>query len=180
MKPKKIRLQDWTAVDQELGLPNDNQICEVAKAINSLHIKSHNTHRHSRNAYRELGLKGERHVARHLGLPMDLSLKPGGNNRANLRLPNGIEVDVMTRSVRRDGTLPDMMMKTDEKELPGDRAIILVVNHGDEYEMEILGWAWESTLRKQQVREINKHDQWVLTPNQLRPLTELIDQANVA
>lgn len=133
----------WASTDALFGFPNNDQLRELAGRMDKLHKNKADTVS-NRSDIRAVGLAGERHVARYLGIPMDTRLKPGGSQRTNLRLGN-VTIDVVTRTMPRNGAEPDIIVKTTAK--PKPHLLALVIWHGWEYEPQLAGWVWEAELR---------------------------------
>lgn len=140
-------VKDWSDRDRRHGLPTDLQIERLAQAIDAAHARF----RHAEGAvgaktsqHRAVGLYGERHIARVLGLEMDLSVRPYGSRRRNLRLSDGTTLDVVTRTPLRNGGYPDLVRKVNARGKVD--ALILVVWHGRHYEPEVPGFIYEPDL----------------------------------
>ena len=136
--------EDWSEVDRRVGLPTDDKLRWLAKRIDAEHRRLHGDGDKMVEDHRLIGLMGERHIARCLELPMDLSIKPYGNARQNLVLSTGAKVDVITRSLLRNRSYPDLTRKVKARGKPD--ILVLVVWHGFEMEPEIGGWIREKEL----------------------------------
>lgn len=166
--------RDWTAVDARLGLPNNLQIMDLAQRINAVHVNNENFHDSIRDWSRLAGLYGERHVARVLELPMDVVVKPYGNQRRNLVLPDGTPIDVVTRIAPRNGAPPDLVLRTTNRVPKRDTIMMLVVMFEDGIEPWIAGWAWDSEMRLQPIGEFREGVQnWIMPITMLHPVTTL-------
>lgn len=138
---------DWSAVDYRLGLPSNAQVERLAELIDAAHTRHRQpdeTARWRNPVHRQMGLYGERHIARLLNLRMDLSIKPYGNQRRNLVLANGTVLDVVTRSMLKNGSYPDLPRKVGSRGRVD--ALVLVVWHGTTYEPEVPGWVPEPEM----------------------------------
>lgn len=141
-------VKDWREQDRRWGLPSDLQIERLAQQIDAAHARfrqKDGTAAWRKPEHRAIGLYGERHVARVLGLPMDLTVRPYGSRRKNLVLRDGTTVDVVTRQPLRDGSYPDLTRKTSGRRWKVD-ALVLVVWHGRHFEPEVPGFIYDQDL----------------------------------
>lgn len=173
--PRIFPALSWAATDAILGLPSDAQLRQLATRMDRLHKNKSETVSQS-TEIRAIGLAGERHVARCLGIPMDTRLKPYGSQRNNLRLGN-VTIDAVTRTMPRNGAEPDIILKTTSRPHPGHHAMALVVWHGWEYEPQLAGWIWESTLRATGIITEYRpgHPNYAIPASELLPLASLLD-----
>lgn len=176
-------------LDRELGLPTDRMIRKIATERErarchqiSRRQKPGEPPREPREddiAIRELGLKGEREVARSLHVPMRYeTFEHSGDKRANLISIGGVPIDVVTRTplgagLCEDKRVPDLILRVAEK-ARDDLALVLVVWLGDHIAPLLFGWLWEVELRRLDHRETFRNaENFVATPLQLRPFETL-------
>lgn len=159
--------QDWREVDRRVGLPSDRQLRALADTIDQMHRKRHGDGDKLVDGHRIMGLMGERHIARHLELKMDLTVTPYGNARKNFVLSTGATVDVMTRSPLSSGRYPDLTRKVKARGRPD--ILILVVWHGFSIEPEIGGWILEKDLMQHGDIRTFRQD----VPNRVLPIGSL-------
>lgn len=122
---------------------------------------------------RYIGLMGERTVAILLGLPMGSDQGRRGDRRTNLVTANGVPVDVCTRTIVRQGQIPDLLRNATEKPRP-ELALVLVVWLGDHCEPAVLGWTWEHLVRERNWRvRYAKHESFSYSAADLFPFNRL-------
>jgi hypothetical protein len=97
--------------------------------------------------YRYIGLICERAVATVLGLTMNLDVSPRGDHRTNLTNVNGVPIDVIGRTLPRNGMVPDLLINTREKPRP-DLACVLAIYRSSDHDPDLWGWAWERDVRE--------------------------------
>lgn len=172
--PTMFPAQDWSAIDHQLAIPSDQELQIVAATIDGHHKTDRRVSKDAAHP-RLIGLRGERQVARELGLPMDLRILPKGTRRTNFVLADGTPVDVVTRTVPRNGQAPELILRTTERELVQDRAMVLVIWFDEAHEPWIPGWAWESELRQSRVISfVPGVTNWAMTIDQLHAFDRLL------
>ena len=152
---------DWEPIDRRLGIPSDDGLLRArAEAMDRAHADQS---RVVAADHRYLALLGERHVARVLGLPMDLTVKPYGSRRVNFRIGAPRKdgkpkwrVDVVSARVLRNGADPDLRRSLAPK-TPTVDIMVLVIFDPDLAFPRLAGWCWEKHLlatgREAQFRE---------------------------
>lgn len=112
----------------------------------------HRNHKSSRplsKKYEYLGLRGEECIALRYGLPMDLTLKPGGDKGKDLTLPNGLVIDVKTARKAYHLLVEEGKVRAD---------IFVLVQYYDEGDTcEALGWLYKQEVLDAPVRDVGRY-----------------------
>lgn len=173
--------RNWSKQDRLYGLPTDQAILRLAAQMDA----EHNKRRQKEGAvglqvsnHREVGLFGERHIARIFGLTMDQEVRPWGSKRKNLILRDGTTIDVVTRTPLRSGGYPDIFRKV--KARGKVDALILVIWYGRVYEPEVPGFIYEpDLLGLNLIREFREgHANYTAPVSRLSPLRFLVERHN--
>ena len=168
----------WRSVDARLRLPNDAELLMLGRRMGAAKTPEHDGSDIVPD-HRIVGLHGERHVARRLGMAMDTRVIHGhGSRRCNYTLADGTRLDVLTRRPNPRYPIPDILLQVTLRHAVD--AIVVVAFHSPMFEPEIVGWAWEADVRARgQIHEPARHypnakPNFVYPNNLFRPFWSLM------